>query len=324
MRVRWTALVSLALLAGCVSSPQPRQVRPWSQAVADDIPPFGEVEFTLRDGRVERFKDVGDHGDAMCGEFGCVHKADIATAGYSPQKTNVGLSLFMAPLAAPALLGLGVICATSNDAICGKSGKPTGKEPVATTQQIARAWLDGLVVTDGRFMGTTGILNPCIGDAPTSVGRTFATDVEAYSWIVAHRNEVSLRCLEHGFQRAPSLAQALTPEQIRLGWLQIRSTQEVRYLWNMSICAPDPQTAYLRTGVNRRLAPASTSVQAGASGRSDALRVLEETISDPATYAYEDEVVQSCPNGKLPKDQRPDLQAWMAAHSPFAPGPQES
>lgn len=317
------AVASALLLSGCITSRGEWEVRPWSPDLAAELP-FDDVEFVLTDGRVERLKDVGDHGYAICGSNetpGCVRKADIVTVAYRSEYKDPSATAIAVPIAAVPVAVLGLICLT-NCNFNGTPYEPTGKEPVATQQQIERQWLDGLRIENGRTMPYNPLgENACVGDKPTAVGRDFATDVEALAWIVANRNQVSKECLDRVFYGGRAASAADGPENERLGMMQVAAVTQVRSKWNIDRCVITTRNDYLKRQSNARLAPQNMFTFGDRRGSPDALRILEETLNDPATYAYEGDLPRVCTEGILPKEQWPDLPEWIAAHSPFAAAP---
>lgn len=319
MGIRQIAATLAALvLCGCISWPQAWRVEPWSQAIGDDIHPFGEVEFTLKNGRVERVRNVSDHGYAMCGEEACFHKEDIASVGYRPQRSDALRTAAGVTMAAPALVVLGALCMINCDFDGGGDGKLTGQETLATREQLQRAWLDDLAIRDGRVVGKDLQPNPCVGDKPTAIGRDFATDIEAYRWIMANLNAVSVECLGHGFGGSPAIARTIPQEQLRLDTIRLAATLQVRWAWNYSRCVSTTHTDYLIRRAENRLTPSPGFVYGDNRGRPDALRVLEQTLADPASYENESDLPRVCKDGVLPRDNWPDLQKWIGGRSPFA------
>jgi hypothetical protein len=313
----FTAAAITLLLSGCMTSRGAWEARAWSPELAAEVP-FDEAEFALKDGRVARLKDIGDHGYAFCGQNGCVRKTDIVTVTYRDSYQDVVGTMVAAPIVAAPLAVLGVICLIN----CNFNGTPykmTGKEPVLTAEQAERTWLDGLRIKEGRIIGTEE--NACVGDKPTAVGRDFATDVEAFEWIIANRNQVSLECLEQMTRFGRALAGPDGAQKTQLGQMQATAVYQVRWKWNIDRCVMTSQNDYMKRQSTTPVSPLNHFTFGDRRGNPDALRVLEETLANPAIYVYEGDLPRVCMQGILPKDQWPDLQTWIPAHSPFAVAP---
>lgn len=306
-----------AALAGCTSYGEWREVDA-TPRLLNGLPEFSSITVTLRDGRKEHLGAVRAYGDVLCGDGACVRNGDVARVRY--QERNV--DILATALAVPLLPIAAAVCLTGCDygaAVCGDRYKPAG--PSATPEQAGRQWLDDLIIVDG-ILASDRDENPCVAPHASAVSRSFASDAEAFAWIVANRQQVSWVCLDHTLRRLDDIDRKPGKQAHRESRMQLSALAASRMKWNDSRCMPDPGRAWLARSAAERVVPDNRFNLDGRQGDAKALQILEQTLADRSVYAFDGDLETRCSTGALPREHWPDVNTWIAAHSPFAPAPE--
>lgn len=277
---------------------------------------FGELSgatVTLRDGQSVFHGGALEFGDALCDEHVCVRKSDVVRIGYQER----GVNLLMSAIAAPIVGAVTVVCAID----CRNKSHASG--PRATSLQISRQWLDGLAIFDGRVLDSSQIIggpieNACVQPGPAALDQTFATDADAFAWIIANRQRVHLDCLEDALRFMDGADEiAEKPEHLET-WTQLAALVRIRAKWNISRCVSDPEMAEVGTNAAWRIVPSIIRFRIDERrGHAQALAAIDAALADRTVFAFEGDLKSKCRLGILPREQWPDIDAWVASHSPY-------
>lgn len=306
------ALLAAVVLAGCTTVGQWREEAATPGLVAS-MAGVSSATFTLSDGRVERITTIRDFGDALCGTSACVRKSEIAKIGYAPRNLDVGGSLLAVPLLPVVAIGKAMLCYPS----CGYGDRPP-EGPKATPEQMSRAWLESLVIRDGLIV-FVGKDNVCVPPAPASLDRDFATDAEAFAWIIAHRTTVPRACLAALGEELYERDRWASTKTYRQAAMQVDVLLAVRDRWNDARCKrSEREPSRFRDGWER-VTPEQKFDLAAGKGDPALLAIIEQTLADPGTYAFDGDLDKTCGGGVLPPSEWPEKAAWARAASPFSP-----
>lgn len=327
MRVVLTIVAAAVLASGCVDLKYRTEAA--SPRLLAEITTKTDTLATLADGRQLRMNPPRDFGDALCGDAGCVRKSDIATFEYPDDRVNPAMMVLGTVVAVPVLaswVGMAGFCyATNYISHCASppsSTSPPSLSPPspltrATPEQVARQWIDGLTITDGLVNARNPRINPCMASYVGNPTPTYANDAEALESVWQTRLQRSGWCLSE----AAELFRLAPGEEARDRAMRLWALSQVKMRWDSGRCAIDkrtwtpaewdPLTAPIGPPESYDLAPRKGDVRL--------LRLIEETLADPA--AYSEDAPQGCAAGVRPKVEWPAILARLKTLGPFAPQP---
>lgn len=307
-RVIAAPLAAAMALTGCTTA-LVKHSGPPTQATFDALKPSNvfSIAATLRDGST-LYGVQRDFGDAMCGSYGCVAKADIVSIDWETNEEQFSPAMVVlspllaatAPVMAPYALAL-----WSHQNSAGRR-EPVGEADAATLKRI---WLDNLTIKDGKAY--LSYPNPCLSSG--FLPADFATDVEALNWLWDRRNDAPHECLTFAAQGYALIGGELGHERAMRTW----SLGAVRGRWMGARCLVNYAEVWPIT-------PDLFLDPEPGRGDPDALTHIEAALRDPESYRDVEDLKAHCrQNPVAPETYWPEIRAQLETAGPFSRrGPQ--